>query len=89
MQFTELEGQVITNPKVILESPFQAAFDVKVKGDVMPVIFTTDYARSLWKNIHNGDFIFMNGFIDKGTLVVGFVYLEKQAAVGRNLNIYG
>lgn len=88
MKFTKLFGQVISTPVIAMESPFQLTFHAKVQGDVMPVVFTGDFARALQKQIRFGDFVNMNGFSDKGTLVVGFISLEKQTAAGRNIDVH-
>lgn len=89
MQFTGLVGQVISTPVVENESPFHLGFDVKIKGDVLHAVFVGNNARSLRNSIRFGDYVSMNGNIDKGTLVVGYILMQTHAAIGRNLNVLG
>lgn len=87
-KFTDLMGQLISTPVITCESPMDLTFTSQVHGDVLITHFMGNDARALKGMLRKGDYIRMNGFIDKGELVIGHVTMDKSAAVGRQVNYY-
>lgn len=87
-EFKGLIGRIISQPEVVYESPFHLSFDVKIQGDTLKAVFVGDYARALQHNVRKDDSVMMNGFIDNGTLVVGFINCEPRSAVGRQVDVH-
>ena len=88
-KFDMLHGTVMSDPIIEMESPFYLSFHVKVENDVVPATFIGDFARALRNNIRVGDkVIIREGLIDNGKLVFSFMHMEKEAAMGRNVNFY-
>jgi len=89
-RFDALEGIVMSTPIIENESPFYLSFDLKVHGDVVPATFVGNFARSLRNSIRVGDKVMpRNGLIDNGRLVFDFMHMETNAAVGRQVNVWG
>lgn len=87
-KFTDLMGQLVNAPVITCESPMQLTFTTQVHGDLLTTNFLGNSARALKDMLRTGDYIKMNGFIDKGILVIGHVTMDKSAAVGRQVNYY-
>lgn len=87
-KFTDLMGQLISTPVITCESPMDLTFTTQVHGDALITHFMGSDARALKGMLRKGDFIRMNGFVDKGVLVIGHVTMDTTAAVGRQVNYF-
>jgi len=87
-KFTDIPGQVVSDPVITCESPMDLTFNTDVHGDTITTHFMGSGARALADILRNGDLITMNGIARDGVLVVGHITMDKSAAIGRNLNTY-